>query len=201
MLSTFFGPDLKTNIKNRLKSFTQLKKQYNFSDIYRCSQRKCFSKKSKIEGCPNSRPNQLGHHEDIRKEDIYEPVWYATDLATSHKYCRIYDCKCYKYAPRDTSVMIGKKLFFLDLTGPKSPLTDEYDTVYKLDQPFMRQIYDHIIEKYKKQIYYYDLEGDFPHWSICLDKPPCEKPVSLKAFECAYGYHDGARYSDPDIDR
>jgi hypothetical protein len=205
----FGPPNLKTNIIRRLKTFSQIKDQYNIGDdIYRSGRRKYFSqiaKKYNLEGCPISRPTcrlSVDNYENTQKdEDILEPIWYSVNLKSSQGYCRGKpDCGTYAYTPRDTSLIKKTKLVFLDLTDFSGPIENLDDkginiTVYNLFNPLMIQLYNYIFNKYKDQIY---INQDEKY--MCVDNP-CNNTFSIPEIISAYGGYYGFRNSEGFIDK
>ena len=206
----FGTPNLKTNIINRLKTFSQIKKQYNIGDdIYRSGKRKYFSvmaKKFSLEGLPNSRPTRRlyedPYYENTEKdEDILEPIWYSADLEASQRYCRgKTDCATYAYTPLDASLIKKIKLVFLDLTDFSGKVENEVVNgknikKYRLFQPLMAQMYNYIFEKYRDQIVY---DGNEKY--MCVDNP-CTSTFTIEEITSAYGGYYGFRNSEGDIDR
>lgn len=204
----FGPPDIKTNIIRRLKTFSQLKTQYNIGDdIYRSGKKKYFSetaKKCKLEGCPISRPtirlDPDDSYENTEKDEtILEPIWYSTDLLASQGYCHGKpDCTTYIYTPLDASLIKKTKLVFLDLTdfaGSTEIIDDK--KVYKLFTPLMIQLYNYIIEKYRAQIIYDETDNEK---FMCVDNP-CNNSFTLEEIYSAYGYYAGFRNSEMYIDR
>jgi hypothetical protein len=208
MFKSFYT--LEQNIRTRLKTFSELKRKYDIGDnIYRSGERKYFSKRAQkynLHGCPLDRPTchlSVDYYENTENDrDIYEPVWYASDIEASKDYCiGVPDCTTYSYTPRDISKEKKIKLVFLDLTGPYlSNLylnhSDEVVKKYKMDETFMRQIYDYIENKYADQIMD-DNDGNGKH--LCVDNP-CENIFVLDRIRSAYGYY-GFRNSEYAIDR
>jgi hypothetical protein len=190
---------LKTQIVRRLKTFSELKTQYNIDDIYRSGKRKYFStiaKRAKLEGCPISRPTcrlSLDDYENTEKdESMLDPIWYSTDLKASKVYCRGKpDCTTYVYRPRDQSLVKHKRLVLLDLTGSL-----DNGTTYTMDVPFMKQIYDYIFQKYSE--YIVD-DNDGSEKYMCVDNP-CKNTYTISEIASAYGYY-GGRNSEIAIDR
>jgi hypothetical protein len=196
---------LKKCIISRLKTFSEIKKQYNIGDdIYRSGERKYFSKKCNLEGCPISRPtNRLDPNDSYenteKDETILEPIWYSTDLLASQRYCRGKpDCSTYRYTPLDYSLIKNDKLVFLDLTDFDNVVIKIDDkNVYNLFTPLMTQLYDHIIRKYEKQFIKSDSDNEI---FMCVDNP-CKNSFTLETVYSAYGYYYGLRSSEMYIDR
>ena len=221
----FGPPNLKSNITKRLKTFSQIKKQYQNGDgIYRSGERKYFSKIAKkygLDGCPRSRPAirlSLDDYENTEKdEDILEPIWYSVDLEASKSYCiNKPNCATYAYTPLDASKIKNKKLVFLDLTdfsGEVINIEDNGKTkkVYRLFHPLMIQIYTYIFEKYKKQVmdedgnYLFEDYGDriidyTGDKYMCVDNP-CINLITLHEIASAYGGYGGFRNSEHFVDK
>jgi hypothetical protein len=206
----FGTPNLKTNIIKRLKTFSQIKSQYNtVNEIYRSGKRKYFSeiaKKYNLEGLPNSRPTKRLYedesYENTKKdEDILEPIWYSAELEASQGYCRgITDCATYAYTPLDSSLIKKTKLVFLDLTDFSGKVENEVVNgknikKYRLFQPLMAQMYNYIFEKYRDQIV-----SDGNEKYMCVDNP-CNSTFTIEEIISAYGGYYGFRNSEGDIDR
>ena len=208
MFKSFYT--LEQNIRTRLKTFSVLKRKYDIGDnIYRSGERKFFSKtaqKYNLHGCPLDRPTchlSVDYYENTENDrDIYEPIWYACDLEASKKYCEDKtDCTTYSYTPRDSSKQKRTKLVFLDLTGPfvshiYSAYSQTHVAKYKMDETFMRQIYDYIETKYADQIVD-DNDGTGKY--MCVNNP-CKDTYPLDEIRTAYGYY-GFRNSEYLIDR
>ena len=213
----FFTSSLKTNIKKKLKTFSELKSLYGIDAIYRTGESMYFSEKSKklnLEGVPKSRPTlKLSEKwiENTKKdEDIYEPIWYATTLQDSMVYCnRNYNqipkpCESYKYIPYDKSLVKEKKLLFLDLTGKKistfnDDSTGEKTDIYTLDETLIQQIYDAILKKWDNDIFETDENGKKEKY-LCVDNP-CNNLFTINEILDAYGYYGGYRKSEHYIDK
>ena len=206
----FGTPNLKTNIIKRLKTFSQIKSQYNTgNEIYRSGKRKYFSeiaKKYNLEGLPNSRPTKRLYedesYENTKKdEDILEPIWYSAELEASQGYCRgITDCATYAYTPLDYSLIKKTKLVFLDLTDFSGKVENEVVNgknikKYRLFQPLMEQMYNYIFEKYRDQFV-----SDGNEKYMCVDNP-CNSTFTIEEIISAYGGYYGFRNSEGDIDR
>jgi len=204
----FGSSDVKKNIIKRLKTFSQITTQYKLgNDIYRSGKRKYFSqiaKRFKLEGCPVDRPTcrlPEGYGENIDKNiDVLEPIWYSPEYETSKRYCSGKpDCTTYVYSPRDSTLIKNKRLLFLDLTGWTGGYrirNNKIIPIYKLDETFMRQIYNYIYEKYKHRITF---DEDDNEQIFCVDSP-CKNVFELTEISSAYGYY-GFRNSEMSIDR
>ena len=204
MFGTPNAKQLKKCIISRLKTFSEIKKQYNIGDdIYRSGEQKYFSTKcNNLEGCPISRPTKRldpnDSYENTEKDEtILEPIWYSTDLLASQGYCRGKpNCSTYRYTPLDYSLINKNKLVFLDLTDFNDDAIKIDDkNVYKLFTPLMIQLYEQIIKKYEKQIFKIKNE-----YHLCVDNP-CENSFTLETVYSAYGYYHGFRSSEMYIDR
>jgi hypothetical protein len=205
----FGPPTLKTNIIRRLKTFSQIKKEYDIgNDIYRSGRRKYFSEIAKqfnLEGVPISRPSTrlyVDNYENTEKdEDVFDPIWYSTDLINSQIYCKDKpDCGTYAYTPRDATLIKKTKLVFLDLTDSDAVQNivitrGKKIKVYKLFHEIIAPLYNHIIEKYKDQ--FIDEDGEK---YLCVDNP-CKNSFSIQEIVSAYGGYFGFRNSSYQIDR
>jgi len=95
MAGFFFGYDLKSELKKRLKPFSKMKAKYGIDAIYRTGKIKRFSKTSQdlgLSGVPTSRRSTRPLDEiDVRgtknRVDIRQPIWYAPELEVSSGYC------------------------------------------------------------------------------------------------------------------
>ena len=212
-MNYIFGNDLKQNIKQRLKIFSQLKTKYGIDAVYRTGEVEYFSqtaKRFRIEGLPKSRPTAALTENDEdnteKDEDILEPIWYSTAIENSIIYCNRYaattsKCETYKYIPYDNSLVKSKKLLFLDLTNImvyKAQRDDgKTQQIYNLNEEFMRQIYDNILEKWADQFFYDD---DDKSENLCVDNP-CMNTFTIDEIRSAYGYFNGIRNSEGSIDK
>lgn len=179
MFSSFFGSpvsgtDLKTEIKKNLKTYQELRKEYNLTrhyGIYRSSSSAFFEKN----GIP--KVNQITYYGN----QVSAPVFFSVDPKISHREgCQTQsDCITWQYNPKQN--IDGRRLLFLDLTG--DPLIyDHVEWVMKdsglkkhiLNNKLIRLIYDKIKET----------RGEQP-------------PEILNA----YGYYTGVRHSDLNNDR
>jgi hypothetical protein len=205
----FGSPTLKSNIIKRLKTFSQIKKEYNIgNDIYRSGRKKYFSEIAKqfnLEGVPISRPTTRLSEDNYvntkKDEHVFEPIWYSTDLINSQIYCKNKpDCGTYAYTPRDSTLIKKTKLVFLDLTDSDAVQNivitrGKKIKVYKLFHEIIAPLYNHIIEKYKDQ-----MEDDEGKKYLCVDNP-CNNLFTLQEIVSAYGGYFGFRNSSYPIDR
>jgi hypothetical protein len=217
--------ELKSEIKKRLKTFSELKNKYKLDKIYRSGEEEFFSEKAKfakLEGVPKSRPATiLSNSYTESSEYILEPIWYSTNYKDSRIYCgNNPTCNTYAYIPYDKSLVavpsndnsnwlfpqskINKNLLFLDLTGViKSRANVEGDDNgdwYQLDQSFIKLIYDTILHNWKEYFDPYGDSDDIDCHIMGIDKK-CESVFSKKEIKDAYGYYDGKRDSEQDIDK
>ena len=202
--------NIKKNIISRLKTFSQIKEQYNIeNEIFRSGEREYFSKIAKkygLEGCPKSRTtcrlSQNSYENTKKDEDILEPIWYSCDASASKDYCRSKtDCVTYSYTPLDVSLYKKTRLLFLDLTDSTSYEEIKDDNgkkikAYKLFKKLMVQIYNNIYIKYKNQIVQDKENIEY----LCVDNP-CENEYTIQEINSAYGFYDGFRNSEKNIDR
>ena len=190
---------IKSKIKSKLKTFSELKKKYGIDAIYRTSKIHRFSKKSALEGVPTSRKTNRPDSDYNAVVDGLQPIWFTPTITASIMYCndnqpsdedRIKNCITYKYIPRDYSLIKKKKLLFLDLTGPKTSL---FGKTYKLDKDLIQPIYDEILNDHENDIFTEDHVKQ-----IIIDND--EYSVPLKKLKDAYGYDNGNRVSSHTVD-
>lgn len=145
MFSFLFGsPDLKTEIKKKLKTYQQLKEEYNFSHdgIYRSSNSKFFEKS----GMPKD--NQINYY----GYQVSAPVFFSVDPEISHKEgCQSQpNCITWRYTPKQNTDVT--RYLFLDLTGEllryenNTWVTTSGLRKYILNNPLIKLIYDKIAE-------------------------------------------------------
>jgi hypothetical protein len=150
--------------------------------------------------------SEMYEENTIKDEDILEPIWYSTNIHDSIQYCNRQgkiNCETYKYIPYDKSLIKGKKLLFLDLTGKK--IGDKYI----LNVPLIKQIYNYILEKWRGTILDDNTNGligdndviiNNEEKYMCVDNP-CQNTFSINEIINAYGYNDGTRDSEHYIDK
>lgn len=201
-------------IISKLKSFSQIQKQYNINAIYRTTEHvsKIAIETCNTYGIPTRRTTTTNIMEvNPPKEgeyDILEPIWYATNKEDSMAYCRgNKNLNTYEYVPRDFSTIKNQKLLFLDLTSKMPVDEEEYGKLidmygitrrkYVLDKELIKPIYTHIIEKYSDYIIY---DEDDKQNFMCVDNP-CENTFKIPEIVSAYGYYDGHRISEHYIDK
>ena len=198
--------NLKDEIKKRMKPFSQLKEEDGIEAIYRRSEKMRFSKNNPL-GFPTQR---FDASEDKHKVLIDAPVWFSPRIETTAIYCtrdneglkRIHnflygdnkkkkfnevECATYKYIPSDFSKIHTKKLLFLDLTGIRVP----YKNAYKLDNKFIRAIYNYILENILEREGQINDADDPVIYSYIIDDT-----TERDDFLNAYGYDDGYRDSE-----
>ena len=178
--------NLKSRIMWRMKTFSQLKREYGIKAIYRKSKEKNFSSKN-TNGFPKARKDLSGEKEI----DINAPVWFNSDIQHTKDYCldEYQKCATYKYIPYDKSVINGIPLLFLDLT-------DTYNNDL-LDKDFMQDIYDYMINIELKKKAQIRKEDGFE----IVESDILQSYVDMYEFMNAYGYDDGKRDSDIRADR
>ena len=213
--SIFPKNDLKTNIKNRLKTFEQLKTEYKFEgSIYRTAESEFFSEKSEkfcIYGVPKSRPSTrlLNYHSTKPTEDISEPIWFSTTIHDSIQYCNkksdpTSPCETYEYKPYKITEKVHnkpqKKIVFLDLNGTQ--IIDPNDLTkirYKLDESLMKMIYNKILQDY--QDHFIEDEDNPVNGKFMAIDNDCDYVYTLIEILSAYGYYEGYRNSEHYIDK
>jgi len=112
---------------------------------------------------------------DEKEYESYEPIWYSWSQEGSLMYGDK-ETKTYKYLPKEK--YDGKPLKFLDLTGENRP--DVFDWMTKRD------------------LYYLDIDLIRDIYFAIFSKKKVHTPEKMKA---AYGFSDGRRNSQYDIDR
>ena len=83
---------LKTEIKKRLKTFSQIKDEYKINgSIYRTGRSETFSENAEKFGLPGVTKARISEHpkndHEKPKEEINEPVWFTPYLEVAKDYC------------------------------------------------------------------------------------------------------------------
>lgn len=207
-------------IKDKLKTFSELKQKYHFESIFRTTQNKYFSKKTKLDCIPLARMSRrpLDYPDNVDSDkikphiDIFEPIWYSTRLhdSTVYKNKDLHNWEIDKNLhelmklpfniPKPLSHEIEDKTceyIPLDVTSSNKKLLfldltgEKDDEYYYIDKRLINVIYEYILK-----INEYYIEKD----EIFVDNT-YDNIFPISEVKSAYGYNTGLRNSERDIDR
>ena len=216
------------DIITKLKTYSEIKEEYNFGNvIYRTGRTEQFSKNANEFGLPGVTKARISEHpindDENPKEEINEPVWFTPYLEVAEGYC-YKELQEWEKTKELYKEMNKNEEFIKKFPKPSNCETYSYspndmrrqkkllfldltgiktdiDGRFFLDGKFMKKIYDVILQKHTDSIH---IDEDDPtdkekRW-MCVDNP-CNNPFTIKEIRDAYGYIHGLRDSEMYIDR